>query len=154
MITYVWDNHHHGDLRDQAETALAWLHDPSVIAESGGQEHLLALVRKDDETEWRPFATENENGLRRIELDTDEFEREVARLTGDSGGQGETMPRSNPSLRETESAFVYEEALRRTAPRPRTRSVRRPLPRRAYGGRHSVLPRGWRAVPRAERSPG
>ena len=120
---YVWDSLHHQELRDQAETALADMSDPAILFETGGEEYLLALLRKEDKTEPEPLADESDNGFQRIELDADEFGREVTRLTGDTGRDSDVFSSSSTTLRETENSFVYEEVLSQTENRLEVRSL-------------------------------
>lgn len=103
---YVWDNRYHGDLKERAENVLSSLSDPSAISASGGGENLFALVRKDTLDEQNPDYLQDNNSVQRIELSTEKFDREVARLTN--------LPESSPAispLRETQTAFIYEEVL-------------------------------------------
>lgn len=120
--SYVWDNNHHGLLRKRAEAAMADLDDPGILEASGGREQLLALVRKEDGVKRDLPAAKSEKGFMRIELDPEEFAREVARKSPVGTGPDDLATRTT-GLRETENAFVYETVLDQARDRLEVRSL-------------------------------
>ncbi|MBW1784947.1 MAG: hypothetical protein JRL30_29920, partial [Deltaproteobacteria bacterium] len=83
---------------------------------------MLALVRRQDGVKRDLLAAESEKGFMRIELDPEEFAREVARKLPVGTGPDDLVTRTT-GLRETENAFVYETVLGQTRDRLEVRSL-------------------------------
>ena len=108
---YAHDARFHGALREKAESALEQGADAKALADSGGIEHTVTLVLREDE------ATSAFEGSSpdEIALDAEAFASEYARLLAvASKRETDPAPLSTTRLRETESAFIEEALLSAT----------------------------------------
>ena len=111
---YASDSRQHGELKKQAEYAVA-ADSPRALEQSGGQEKLVEYVRLSTKADQAaPSRTTNKQGMTRIYLDNDQYERKRDRLERRDAARA-------AHLTETHDAFIHNELLEHSSDKMKVR---------------------------------